>query len=251
MKNKYKRLLPHNYAMVTSLYVRLCVRTTTDVASDNCFLFFFTREMTPLIMAQYLVLMLFLVIHVSLQQQSQLFESSIHLTEFGTAFQPPNPIELLGTFANVRSLLRCAMQCNENRRCRTFDYDRSSLVCRQFESDFSTGTVLKNSTLSSSRIGSIRCNTTDALQQYSAYNQSCDQCGIGINRYLQCINSTCQCPPNTYWNGELCSNQLYSGSTCMSSSQCRQDFNLTCSSRTNTCTISKVASKIFLILKLY
>ena len=197
-------------------------------------------------MAKHLLLMLFFIIPASHQQQSQLFESSIQLTAFGTAFQPRNPIELLGTLSNVRSLLQCAMQCNQNRQCRTFDYDGSSLVCRQFEGELSTGTVLNNSTLLSSRIGSIVYNTSDALQLYASYNQTCDRCGVGINRYLQCINNTCQCPSNTYWNGQMCSNHLYNGSNCNYSSACRQDLNLTCSSQTNTCIVSTVAGTVSL-----
>ena len=130
------------------------------------------------------------------------------------------------------------MQCNQYRQCRTFGYDISSLVCRLFESDFSTGTVLtKSISLSSSRIGSILQDTTDALQQYASYNHTCDRCGIGINRYLQCINNKCQCPSHTYWNGRTCSNQRYDGSQCNSSIECRQDWNLICSSQTKTCTV--------------
>jgi hypothetical protein len=198
-------------------------------------------------MVKHTLLMLFFVISASHQQQSQLFESSIRLTAFGTAFQPRNPIEVLGIFSNVPSLLQCAIQCNQNRQCRTFDYDQSSLVCRQFEGEFLTGTVLNNSTLLSSRIGSILYDTTDTLQFYSSYNQTCDQCGIGINRYLQCINNTCQCPPNTYWNGQMCSNQLYKGAICNYSSACRPDLNLTCSTQTNTCVVSTVAGRVSLI----
>ena len=209
---------------------------------------FLTREMITLITTKHLLLMLFFAVPVSHQQQSQLFKSSIRLTTIGTAFQPRNPVELLGTFSNVRSLLRCSMQCNQNRQCRTFDYDRSSLVCRQYEGEFSTGTVLNDSIPFSSRIGSILYNTTDTLQLYSSYNHTCDQCGIGMNRYLQCTNNTCQCPPDTYSNGQMCSNQLYNGSVCNYSSACRQDLNLTCSNRTKTCIVSRlVAGTVSLI----
>ncbi|CAF4138990.1 unnamed protein product, partial [Adineta steineri] len=87
----------------------------------------------------------------------------------------------------VSSLLRCSILCNQNRQCRTFDYDRSSLVCRLFESEYSTGIVLTNSSSLTSRIGAILYNTTATSQFYSAYNQTCDQCSTGGNRYLQCI----------------------------------------------------------------
>lgn len=198
-------------------------------------------------MRTYLVLTLFFFIPASYQQQSHMFESSIQLTEFGAAFQPRHPIELLGIFPDVRSQLRCAMLCNQNRRCRTFDYDRSSLVCRQFEGEVSTGTVLNNATFSSSIVGSIIYSTTDTLHSYASYNQTCDRCGPGINRYLQCLNNLCQCPPNTYWNGQVCLNQLYNGSSCNYSSQCRQDLNLTCSNQTKICTIPAVQGKVVAI----
>ena len=146
-----------------------------------------------------------------------------------------HPIEFLSTISNVESLIQCVMQCNLNRRCRTCDYDESSLVCRLFEGEFSTGTVLNNQTLSSSRVIGILYDTTDTHQSYSAYNETCDQCGMGINRYLQCINNSCQCPPNTYWNGRMCLNQQYNGSACNYPSDCRQDLNLTCSNQTRTC----------------
>ena len=181
------------------------------------------------------ILLLFFLPHVSNQQRS--FESTIQLTAFGTQFQPRSAIEQLATFASIRSILRCAMQCNQNRQCRTFDYDSSSLDCRLFEGDISTGTVLNHSIPSSSRIGSIRLSTPDALEQYASHNQTCDRCGLGVNRYLQCTSDRCQCPVHTYWNGQICSNQLYNGSACNSSSECRQDLNLTCSSTTKTCTL--------------
>lgn len=186
-------------------------------------------------MVKYLSLILCCIICTSHQQNSQLFESSIRLTPFGTAFEPRNSIESLAAFLRVQSLTRCAMQCNQERQCRTFDYDQSSRVCRLFEGDISTGTVLNSSVPLSSRIGSIRTNNIDALQQYSSYNQSCYQCGMGNNRYLECNNYSCLCPQHTYWNGQICSNQLYNGSQCNSSTACRQDLNLTCSIQARTC----------------
>ena len=185
---------------------------------------------------------LFFAIQASHEQHLHSFESSVKLSALGTQFQPQNPIELLATLSNVRSMLRCVMQCNQNRQCRTFDYDRSSLICRLFEGDISTGTVVINSNASSSspssQIGSIQLSTADALDQYSSYNQTCDRCGVGVNRYLECINRTCRCPVNTYWNERICSNQLYNGLACNLSSSCRQDLNLTCSNTTKTCMVS-------------
>ena len=129
------------------------------------------------------------------------------------------------------------MKCNEDRQCRTFDYDQSSRLCRIFEGEFSTGNVITTSSLSSSRIGAIRYNTTDTAQSFLSYNKTCEHCSNGGNRYLQCMNNRCQCPPNTYWNGQMCLNQLYNGSNCSytMSTTCREDLNLTCWNQTNTC----------------
>jgi hypothetical protein len=190
------------------------------------------------------------LVHLSLhQQQNPIFESSIHLTPFGTLFQPQNSIELLGTFSSITSLLRCTMLCNQNRQCRTFDYDQLSLICRLFEGELSTGTILINSTSLTSRIGAVIYNTIIAQQFYSLYNQTCNQCSIDGNRYLQCINNACQCPTHTYWNGQICLNQLYNGSNCSSflTSSCRQDLNLICSSQTNLCSVPGTASGMVLV----
>ncbi|CAF0789528.1 unnamed protein product [Adineta steineri] len=188
-------------------------------------------------MTKVFLLMIYFVIYpLTFQQKYDLFQSSIYLTQFGTRFQPHDPIELLYTSSSVSSLFRCSMLCNQNRQCRTFDYDQSSLVCRLFESEYSTGTILTNSSSFTSRIGAILYNTTATSQFYSVYNQTCDHCSTGSNRYLQCINNTCQCPLNTYWNGQKCLNQVYDGSNCSSTLSCRQDLNLTCYPQTNTCT---------------
>jgi hypothetical protein len=198
---------------------------------------------------KWLLIMIIFSIHLSLyEQQMLLFESSIHLTQFGNGFQPMNSIELIDISSNTQSILRCAMKCNQNRQCRTFDYDQLLLVCRLFEGEFSTGTILSNSILSASRIGAILYNTT-ATQFYSLYNQKCEYCDAGVNRYLQCINNTCQCPSNTYWDGKVCFNQLYYGSNCnCTSSCCRQDLNLTCAIQTNTCILTEVAGILQLLL---
>ncbi len=194
--------------------------------------------------AKLLELLIFLSVYLpSNQQQNFAFESYIQLTSFGTKFQPRNSIELLGTYSNIQSSLQCSMMCNQNRQCRTFDYDQSSLICRLFEGELSTGTILYNTTSLTSRIGAIIYNTTIVPGLYSSYNQTCDQCSISGNRYLQCLNGTCQCPIHTYWNSQICSNQLYNGSNCSSSTlSCRQDLNLTCSNQTNSCIVSPTTS---------
>ena len=194
----------------------------------------------------FLVTMTLLIYSSSHQELSATFQSLTDLTPFGTAFQPRQQIELLGTFANIQSLTICLIHCHQNRQCRTFDYDESSRICRLFEGDFSTGTVTANSNLSSSRVGAILYNTAHTAQSYLLYNETCDQCSTNTNRYLQCRNNTCQCPENTYWNGQVCLNQLYNGSNCSHGwSSCREDLNITCSHRTDTCVRSGVSGEVW------
>lgn len=192
------------------------------------------------VMAKYFLLTIFISVYpLSNQQRNLCFESSIRLTPIGSKFQPKDSIELLGTLSNTPSIMQCAINCNQNRQCRTFDYDQSSLICRLFEGEFSTGSTLSDSISLRSTIGAIIYDVTVTPQLYTSYNQTCDQCSTDRNRYLECINNTCQCPVHTYWSGQMCLNQLYNGSNCSSSiASCRQDLNLTCSNQTNSCIAS-------------
>ncbi|CAF1077668.1 unnamed protein product, partial [Didymodactylos carnosus] len=150
--------------------------------------------------------------------------SHIHLGDFGTLFAPADPIELINTIS-VSSRIGCAQTCNLNSLCRTLDYDTLSKRCRLFEGEITTGQVNRSAAVpSTSRVGSIAYTQ----QLYLVYNQTCNQCQI--NRYLLCINNTCQCPPHTYWNGSMCLNQGYNGSSCQNGEWCRNDKNITCSS---------------------
>ncbi|CAF2594223.1 unnamed protein product [Rotaria sp. Silwood2] len=116
----------------------------------------------------------------------------------------------------------CAQQCSQNVLCRVFVYNEITLNCQLYQSDLSSGNITSVPG-STSRVGRIRYQP----QLYLDYNRTCDRCQV--NRYLTCQNAKCQCPPpTTFWNGQLCQNQLSYGKTCNSSSWCRQDWNLTC-----------------------
>ncbi|CAF4490280.1 unnamed protein product, partial [Didymodactylos carnosus] len=174
-------------------------------------------------MLQYFLRCLLLIHRVCSQ-----FQSLIHLDDFGTSFAPADPIELINTIS-VSSQIGCAQTCNVNSLCRTFDYDTLSKRCRLFEGEITTGKVNRSAAIpSTSRVSSIAYTQ----QLYLAYNQTCDQCQI--NRYLLCVNQTCQCPPHTYWNAWMCLNQGYNGSLCQNDEWCRTDKNITCSS-SNLC----------------
>ncbi|CAF1211538.1 unnamed protein product [Rotaria sordida] len=152
----------------------------------------------------------------------QIYQSNIELSDKSTIFIPKVSFESpLKTFT-IKSLMWCAQQCNLNILCRIFVYDEITFICKLYQSDLLSGniTFVLGST---SQVGRIRYQP----QFYLNYNQTCDRCQV--NRYLICQNAKCQCPPpTTYWNGQMCQNQLSYGKTCNSSSWCRQDWNLTC-----------------------
>jgi hypothetical protein len=93
-----------------------------------------------------------------------------------------------------------------------------------FEGDSTTGSII-SSPSSTSLVGTVRITST---LYSSIHNQSCELCQE--NRYVVCsINtSTCQCPQHTYWNGSVCTLQLFENDTCEQWDSCRSDLNLTC-----------------------
>jgi hypothetical protein len=120
------------------------------------------------------------------------------------------------------------LACNGNIQCRTFDYDSSLLVCRLFEGALDTGHIIPAAP--TSRVGSLEYFPTF----FSAFLQPCAQCVE--NRYLTCLNNTCQCPLHSFWNGSVCENQRYENASCMNNEWCRNDpFGLICSA-SNVCT---------------
>ncbi|CAF3538088.1 unnamed protein product [Rotaria sp. Silwood1] len=152
----------------------------------------------------------------------QTYQSNIELSDKGVTFIPKASLEFPLKTLTVKSLMSCAQQCNLNVLCRVFVYDEITLNCQLYQSDLSSGNITTVPT-STSRVGCIRYQP----QLYLNYNQTCNQCQV--NRYLTCQNARCQCPPpTTFWNGQMCQNQLSYGETCNSSSWCRQDWNLTC-----------------------
>ncbi|CAF1100912.1 unnamed protein product [Adineta steineri] len=172
------------------------------------------------------------------------------ITKPGNQFQPANIIELLAINPNIRTLIRCAILCDRNIQCRTFDYDSISKQCRLFEGSIDTGILLSVS--SASVVGSIKIDES----LYDLYNASSDACVN--NRFLvsDTLNNWCHCPIHTYWNGSICVNQRYDGEVCASDNWCRTDLNITCvssictgnasspltSSSTVTTTITKTTS---------
>lgn len=170
------------------------------------------------------------------------YKSTITKSSKGVQFLPVNPIELLSTTWEL-SFMRCLKQCNQNPQCRTFDFDTQSTRCRLFEGAASTGQLVASTSLFS-QVGSVVFDAS----QYSAYGLSCDHCQM--NRYLLCVNQVCTCPLHTYWNGLLCENQKYAGSSCNLPDECRvESFNLSCSPKTCSVTGKRLFSACCILLK--
>ena len=150
------------------------------------------------------------------------FESHVFMSSFGQTFTPKQSMETPLTSASVSSLLKCSKQCNQNQLCRTFVYDKHASLCQLYRSDSQTGNITATN-VTTSVVGQIEYTP----QLYVNYNHTCNRCDM--DRYLTCRNATCQCPsPGTYWDGQMCQNQLYYGESCNQSSWCRNDLNLTC-----------------------
>jgi hypothetical protein len=152
-------------------------------------------------------------------------QSLITLTDPGTEFVPVNSIALIVTLT-ASSVAKCGLQCNQLISCRTFDIDLLSGQCRLFDADLTTGSIVANSLKPQSYVGLVQL-TPD---RYSSINgQPCTTCAE--SRYETCdsdSSSTCQCPPNTYWDQAICRTQLFENATCSNADACRADFNLTC-----------------------
>lgn len=171
--------------------------------------------MTSLKFSRFFLLLLHTTVHG--QRTSTFVVSSI-----GTSFQPANMIELLDLF-NAETQMDCFHRCNRNVLCRTVDYDSNSKQCRHFEGEVSTGTIITSNS-SFSQVAAIEFSS----DQYASYNQTDSRCEL--NRYLVIdkISNLCVCPLNTFWNGSMCLNQLYNGSSCQTADWCRMSLNLIC-----------------------
>ena len=163
------------------------------------------------------------------------FQSYFILDNMGTQFMPIHMNALHLANVSAQTKVKCAYQCSVHPQCRTFNFDTTTQICQLFQGD----TIATGSTVSAaqtSMFGSVRLMEIF----FTAYNRSCDQCAD--NRFLRCVNNTCQCQQNTYWNGSFCLPQL--PLPCMecepNKSMCREDLNLTCQSY-NKCDCKFVA----------
>ena len=149
--------------------------------------------------------------------------SDILFHEKRTDFIPNNPHELLRVHSAVDTDQICAYLCHQDPQCRTFVSDSST--CRLYEGVRETGQIITASS-TSSIVGEI---LYDDIDLSSSYNKSCNRCYP--DRYLICKDNRCQCPANTYWNGQnKCINQQFinPSSTCKNNDWCREDMNMSC-----------------------
>jgi hypothetical protein len=152
-----------------------------------------------------------------------IYDSYMRLSSLGYEFQPQNHIQLsLETMFENRML--CSVACNQQPSCHAFDYDSISGRCRLFEGDLTTGSII-----SSALVGSI-AGIVDLLPSLFAqtHNQLCQPCQESRYEICSADTNTCQCRPHTFWNGSICSLQLFENDTCSQIDSCRADLNLTC-----------------------
>jgi hypothetical protein len=153
-----------------------------------------------------------------------IYQSYMISSPFGMEFQPWASIQQISS-TTAATKLRCTALCNQLIACRTFDYDTVSRRCRLFEADTTTGSIIVSSS-PSSLVGTV---VVDASTFTNTHGQPCSLCQQ--SRYEICSgnSSSCQCPPNTYWNGIICALQLFINQSCSHVDACRSDLNLTCS----------------------
>jgi len=153
------------------------------------------------------------------------WQSSTNLSSNGLEFSPVDQQALLLSINTANSIFSCTRLCHSNGRCRIFDFDGQSYRCRLFEGNITTMGSIVASSSSQSRVGSIQIRP----DQFTNHGQSCSFCQG--NRYLTCLNGTCQCPTNTYFDGSICESQKLLGIDCGNTTECRNDLNYTCLSR--------------------
>jgi hypothetical protein len=170
----------------------------------------------------FLILFWYNLVTIEAQSSSIGWQSFLSLSGLGMKFSPNDEQALLLSDNEIDSIETCSLTCHANDFCRIFDFDGQTNHCRLFEGDPTImGSIIASSS-SLSIVGSIQL-TSD---QFSSQGLPCSFCAI--DRYLICINSSCQCPPRTYFDGSICRSQNIVGGQCTNDTDCRTDLNLTC-----------------------
>nr|ACD54714.1 NHL repeat containing hypothetical protein RRC374-like protein [Adineta vaga] len=159
---------------------------------------------------------------LELQSISIGWQSTIILSNNGLEFVPIDEEALLLFKINTSSIQSCTKICHSTVHCRIFDYDDQTDRCRIFEGDIITMGSIVISSFSHSYVGLIQLDS----EHFIHHGRSCSFCEG--SRYLICINSTCQCQANTFFNGLICQSQKFVGAKCNNVKECRLDRNYTC-----------------------
>jgi len=180
---------------------------------------FFPFQTSNFNMYRYLILIVFInCVH------SQMSGVTFDFSSSGMQLLPVDPVQLLDTITvgNESPTTQCAFACvMQLPYCHTIEFDSTTLQCRLFEADLTTAQIIPSTSLS------VSVAIIDLVPElFTGYNQPCSQC-VG-NRFLTCINHTCQCASNTYFDGSICKLKQFTGPACNSSDMCRTDINLTC-----------------------
>jgi hypothetical protein len=151
-------------------------------------------------------------------------QSVIHLSDVGLEFSPFDEQISLLLEKNSDSISTCAQVCLMTASCRIFNFEPQMRSCRLYEGEMDGTGSLVNSATSQSICGSIEL----MIQDFTNYGGACSLCEH--DRFLTCLNSTCQCQAHTYFNGSVCPSQKMGGGNCTSNIQCRNDLYLACQS---------------------
>ena len=164
-----------------------------------------------------------IIILIILSPVFSIYQTRMKLSPSGYKFQRRFDIQLtLNTTA--RSRIICAAMCDQQPLCRAFDYDSTSSRCRLFEGDLTTGSISPSTSLTS--ITGIVLISPPLFA--SIHNQPCHKCQENRFEFCSSNASTCGCWPRTFWDGSICSLQLFENDTCSQIDACRTDLNLTC-----------------------
>ena len=154
---------------------------------------------------------------------SSIYQSYMTLSLPGYEFAPQNPIQFIFQ-TSFSSRLRCSSACNQRVSCRAFDYDSVSSRCRIFEGDLTTGSIVSSMSVAST-VGIITVSPSSFSQMH---NKSCEACQDRREEVCSAATNTCQCRLNTFWDGSMCSLQVFDSDLCSQIDAYRADLNLTC-----------------------
>lgn len=159
---------------------------------------------------------------ISSQLVSHKSQSWTKLSVADLAFSAKDIDMILLEQAELKSLTFCLQLCHDHPQCHSFDYNDQSRRCRLFPTDIDVNDPVMTISTPHSIIGSVQFKP----EYFSTYGQPCSAC-MNSN-YLICLNDTCQCPSQTFFDGSTCRSQKLLGQDCRREHECRMDLGYTC-----------------------